>query len=507
MMNSLQITCDITWDQFEKNLKGQENIILTDAPSRSFWSRIFSKSSPVAEKVAALIKEKLKGQLDSHWGVTYAPGEEWALDVVFNQLLAESGVSYDALRTVNAAERVFKKIDEGFFVLGGSIPDVYSEGLLLSPGGSPEADAKNVVKLLMGASFNRTAVSWRLLSAVFISKNNKRMQALKNELERVSKVLCEQHLSSCSPAQERLIEIFLGNILALYPFTEPENGSDIIVPQKIEGRWKLVNYQVEVLPLTPRWLSDPVPAFGLKPQGEPNAAPLLLFRGTPHPTASGALSATLSDIVPGHSVGEVIYEHAKELIQLWIQGAHKEFGGVKVYGQSLGGSLSLLAVSRQPEMISEVHAYGSPSLLSNSTSLYEERSKACGAKKPQVNIYWNHGDSVPLVGTGFHRDWHVNKVVIPSQQNGIASHAGLNSSQTRVVVLRMDPELDSKTTARRIFNIFHQVMSVLLVPLSVSLLVFAVFKVAIKTACYSVYCAAKNFFDSHQKQAPLIRVT
>src|SRR5262249_32022494 len=148
-----------------------------------------------------------------------------------------------------------------------------------------------------------------------------------------------------------------------------------------------------------------------------------------------------------------------EKIKNWLLNAKKN-GPVNIYGQSLGGCMSLLAVSRVPGSIDEVHAYASPSVLGNSRDMFEEGCKGA-VNKPQVNIYNNHKDIVPQAGTGYHRDWKVKKLIIEEEQCWLLAHSPIYSAYQRVVVMNIDSEKDANRTYRKVMHVFHQIFSVL----------------------------------------------
>ena len=55
-----------------------------------------------------------------------------------------------------------------------------------------------------------------------------------------------------TPSDEKQYEIFQTNFLAMYPFMDPQNGSTINVPQKINEEWFLVTYTVQRLDISPQ---------------------------------------------------------------------------------------------------------------------------------------------------------------------------------------------------------------------------------------------------------------
>lgn len=508
-MNSININNATTWQELEKGIKADSALkINLEGSPRSTMSRfcsLFTGYSPVADKVTELGKQKLRDHIHDKFGVSFNQGEDFSIDSVFDQLMVESKNSYKDLRTVGAVQKLFKTIKSNIIEVAGTLFPVHKDGLALRADKSAEAEAENVIKIMMGAPFNKSVISSKLIKAVFISKDRIQMDGFKNELESVSKSIYS-HLTTevVTPEQEKLAEMILGNILALYPFSEPAGDSTLQVPQKIAGKWEMVTYTVDNLPMTPTWLGEPVPAFGLKPLNNQAASPLLLFRGTPQPTGSGSMLATASDLIPGFSVGEILYNFSEtKVIQPWIERVNKEFGKIKLYGQSLGGSLSLLTLSRHPDKIGEVHAYGSPGILGKSLKSYENNSKdIADLDKPKVNLYWNLGDPVPLTYR-FHKDWNLYKVFIPVKQNGGVAHASLNFARPKVVMMKINIEIENSKRSRKIFTLFYQTISLFLLPVTGGLFVFSALKVIVVNTYTETCRIARYYFGKKSKATPI----
>jgi Alpha/beta hydrolase len=476
-MNTVFINNNITLHDLELEIRGTQNkAIKFQKPAFSIFGKIkafFSSDFLVQQKIESLIKENIKNQ--------HSKLSPQQVNAFFEQILLQSDTKKSELKTTAVVRKVLAKALTPMIENNGSQSSiasiVFPEGLALNS--DPNKVVQNVLKVLLGAPLKRQIVTPELLRAVFVRKNSAFLLTMVREMEAATTRLYNHLIAHPNEDQEKLAEIFIGNILALYPFAEPAAGFSLKIPQKIDGKWHLVEYSVEVLSMTSRYFGNPMPAFGLKPVGCPQASPLLLFRGSPQFTASGAIPAWVSDVVPGYSVGEYVYEKsAKKLIQSWITQANEQGKKVKIFGQSLGGALALIAVSRQPDKVSEVHVYGSPGLLKKSVDMYERRKNATQAK-PQVHQYWNAGDLVPMTGY-FHPDWHIHKVVIPKTTAVGLAHAGVNIAQKDVVILKSDAEKENRTQTRKTINIFHQLMSVLLLPLSLTLLGFAFTRTALR---------------------------
>lgn len=180
--------------------------------------------------------------------------------------------------------------------------DEHRQDLELKFDGTEESNAKNMLNLLMGARFDHKVLSCNLLKGILLVQNPQLMQEFRNALQAaIVNTLDQLNSPEPSESQKKLIEIFIANPLALFPFTEPPEGTLIQVPQKIGEEWVQVTYAVETLALNPDWLGGTIPALGLRPiPGSPaDASSLLLFRGTPHPTGADSLPLSLPIPFPG----------------------------------------------------------------------------------------------------------------------------------------------------------------------------------------------------------------
>lgn len=468
-MSVLEVNHPIAWSSFERNINPA-------SPLTADVSAQFLKN-----KIGAVLQSRWRSELPSH-------RDHIAVDHIFNQLLDNQQISYSALKSIETAKAIFDRIDSDISTIG---PANRGYSLDLEAGVTHKADASNVLKLLIGASFKRHVLSWKMIKAILLKKDPEVIKELTAAIELMMKEVHQRLISpDLTPDEEKMNEIFLGNLLALYTFAEPTE-KHVEIPQKIDNKWVLVNYGIEILHLTPEWAGIPIPAYGCKPISHFGAHPLLIFRGTPHPTADGVFNAIASDLVPGYAVGEFIYEHcAKDKIKNWVNEANRQYGTVNLYGQSLGGSLSLLTMCNQPDKVHKVFTYGSPAPLGNSLKAYSENIKGKGGYKPEVNLFWNHGDLVPLVGTGFHEDWNLFKLIIPRKQYRFESHATINAGMEKAVLVKMSHAIVNNALARKLMNIFHQAISVLLLPIFVSVLALRYMKFSVVRGCKRLH----NYF-------------
>jgi hypothetical protein len=306
--------------------------------------------------------------------------------------------------------------------------------------------------------------------ALFHKKDSELLLAIQKELERFTVLLVEALRAGVTPAQEKLIAIVFGHILTIYPFLEPQTKI-LKIPQKNAKQYELVDYNIERLELTPPWLGSPLTAFGLTPN-EVSGPSLLLFMGTPQFTASGALLSLWSDVAPGCSVGEFVFRlFAKKKIASWL---NKVEGDVKVYGKSLGGSLGILTACTFPEKIAELHAYSPPAPFGRVLQSYDLQQKE-KKKSPQICIYWQANDFIPLFGSGFHKDWTILYLVPEKKQNWFLAHIRSVPALNYLKVYYADPAIKNRKILRKALILLSQF-------LMVPIFLFVTLVLALKTA-------------------------
>jgi hypothetical protein len=217
--------------------------------------------------------------------------------------------------------------------------------------------AKIVARILLhGGQISPALLKASLFKAVFIKNEPQLMKDFFNELQ--SEL---DHLTNLLPATEQetvLWKGFLGNVLALLPFSYPADGSTIQIPYlDTAGKCQKITYDIDVLQLTPGSSSSPVTALGLRPQND-NFPAILTFLGTTFPGADGFATTVLADFTPNKSVGEAIYHLGKEKIALWLKDREK----VHLIGMSLGGALAFHTLGDHLSKICRTDVYNPPGL-------------------------------------------------------------------------------------------------------------------------------------------------
>lgn len=238
-------------------------------------------------------------------------------------------------------------------------------------------------------------------------------------------------------------EMLVGNLIALLPYFDFEDGAKLQLLRCIDGVWKLVTYKLTHIPL----VQGNIAAYGLEPVEEPQAFPILVFRGTPYPAAAGFLEAIWSDLHPVKSIGEEIFQKGKVSLDQWMEGRAK----VDCYGLSLGGALAYHAGHAYGSRI-QVHAYASPGLI----------PMKGGLKEIHGRVFFHLKDLIRSIGYHPESDhFEIYAVVTDTHLNFITAHAhpaGLGPT----LVLKVDPRHENHAWSRYLANILKLVVSTVL---------------------------------------------
>lgn len=346
------------------------------------------------------------------------------------------------------------------------------------PENLPECDkaVQNLVQaLLHGGDFPSNLVKKRTAKAIFVSLDKEFMkhflQQLQAELTNLSKNLPK------NKEEEVVWRAFLGNVIALLPYCYPASGEIVQIPHLENGNCRLINYKIEIIPLSYSDLASPMIALGMTPKDDLKASPVLAFSGTTFPAGHGFATTVLADFTPGNSVGEAVYERNKVKIASWL--ADKEH--VHVVGTSLGGALTLHAL-RHNHHIDRVDVYNPP-------GLYKENWKKGTGATCDVNIYNQPGDVVSRMGA-----WPTGKnvslyTVFQHQgiaENGLSSHARAFTGCDKISIIKEDPKEENLSFSRRFLTKLHQCLGPFIIFLPV-LCALLVYKLACNINQFSLY--------------------
>lgn len=260
----------------------------------------------------------------------------------------------------------------------------------------------------------------------------------------------------------KLREIYYHNLLAYYPFFGPSAGDEIRIPNGPNG--ELVTYETERIELTPNALSSPLVAYGLIPKdGNKEAPPMLLLKGSTYASDEGCYLSLLSDINPFFPVGGYAFHlFAKERIGKWFEKNNREgFGKAVVLGASLGGALTLQAASYFPDQIKTAHAFNSPAMTSAVVDAWATKTQDLDeAEKPKINVYLQAGDPISsFVGSCWAADWNIFHVYAPVN-TAFQSHAAAFTSHPKVYVIPGSAVVENNKLGRRLWSFVQNGLSI-----------------------------------------------
>lgn len=309
---------------------------------------------------------------------------------------------------------------------------------------------QNLVKaLLHGGKFSDINIHKKEIKAIISQLDPSLMHQFQEALQ-----IEMDHLFTNLPQNEKqevVWRAFLGSILALLPFSYPENNKIFTIPILENGVCRQVEYKTEVINLSYDDHLTPMTALALTPENGTMAPPILSFIGTTFPAGNGFASTLLADFTPGNSVGEFVYKRNQEKIDAWL----KDKKGVHVVGMSLGGAMALHTLRNHHE-IGRVDAYVPPGL--NSNNWKEGIGSTC-----KVNIYCHPGDLVSKFGSWPTGD-NVSLYTIYPHQNGISenplgSHVRVFTGCEALTIIKEDPKEMNGSFFRQFLTKLHLYLS------------------------------------------------
>ena len=332
--------------------------------------------------------------------------------------------------------------------------------------------ARNALRILMMGWRNdwKDVLSLQVLKAVFIERDRELTKGMRLAFQQGFNFLFEQlNNSDLTPEQFRQAQFYLSNCLTLLPFADLTPYESFTIPQWINKQWKMVEYKVTPIELTPTkgfWKlfindEDRVFAYGLEPLIDKKAEPHLIFMGTTYPKGQGFNTQIYTDS-EDDTPGSFLYRHGASNIERWLNKFSGEETKVHVCGTSLGGSLSLMLGVHQGEKLSRVDAL-------NPTGLYEpwfpsryDRWTEI-EKKPAVFIQKQGNDPVSAFGV-WKNEWNILHVVPPEDKqgpNGFVDHALNYAGFSETQFLGVNTEEDNAGRKKRNFLLFSFVRSLL----------------------------------------------
>lgn len=309
-------------------------------------------------------------------------------------------------------------------------------------------------KIMTGHYDSKEFLKWPVLKAFFV----KNPQLLLETRELLQKILIKLKDQAKNVDEEEIpaFESLIGNILSFLTYFDLQDGEKIKIPQFINKKWVMVSYTVEHIRLTPKGMGSPMYAFGLVPKSRA-ARPILLFKGTTYPADKGFILSLLSDLNIGATPGAYAFQLGRSNLKAWLKKNTKSHSAC-VYGQSLGGSLALQAVSSMPKYFAKVGAYSPTALLSHSKK-WKKLAKNPLAL-PEVNVFCPENDIVPLAGFKWEKEWNVYRIFSKKKYDFLYAHTQIFFSHKKFLLLKIDPKKDQMKPSRIFVSLTHLICSV-----------------------------------------------
>lgn len=223
-------------------------------------------------------------------------------------------------------------------------------------------------------TFSQISFNCRHLTNLLFSADPQLLFDFRREIQKI--------LAGLSVPGDEMEEAFVGNLIAMIPFTYPQVGDKFTIPLR-GGRF---NYTITTqIDLTPSWFSAPLSAYGFTSTDE-GAPPLLSIIGTPQPGGEGYIAGLVADATPFLSVGHAPYLCGHTAIAAWLEANPL---AARLYGASLGGAICLHILRNHAPRIARADLYNPPGLYWWDTY---------GENLPPTNIYLQSGDPISSFG-------------------------------------------------------------------------------------------------------------
>ncbi len=339
---------------------------------------------------------------------------------------------------------------------GQKVPETIYQGPGMTvPPTQESADTNGISALartlLHGGPISKKMANKTLIKAICLTQNDRLLSRFRDELQKEF-----EHLYTHPPTnagEEVVWRGFLGNLLAILPYTYPKTSDTIYIPILENQRVTLVNYSIEVIDLEFHPHSSKMTALALTAVDGANAPPLLSFIGTTYPGGKGFLSTVLADFTPGHDVGEKVYKTNLQTMQQWFEGKTN----VHAFGTSLGGAMAMHAYRHHADQLASVNVFNPPGIKlrhwQNHANTYPNPNCA-------LNIYMQPKDLVTCVGF-----WPTTKNVsiyfAKSDQKGfihniLLGHASAFTGREKIAITKLDPNILNKSKFRRFLTWTHR---------------------------------------------------
>jgi hypothetical protein len=208
-------------------------------------------------------------------------------------------------------------------------------------------------------------------------------------------------------------------MLAVYPFIEPEQTNEIVIPQKIDGKWLAVTYNFKKIDMSPQSGllaslledEDRMYAYALEPVAgqNPQANAHLLFMGTTFPTGQGEALADLYNFYPRRTVGEA---HNTSNVNKWIAETPQK---IIMLGLSKGADNAMIkaaeAATQFPGKVNTAYCFNPTALAEPTLNRLLPAWKSCSDEiRPLIQVVVQKGDPVFPLENGFLPQTQISEV-------------------------------------------------------------------------------------------------
>jgi hypothetical protein len=287
------------------------------------------------------------------------------------------------------------------------------------------------------------------------------LRELREYIRLVFEKLIPQIKQLSEPKEIFWVEACIGHFLIYLPFLDPPIEETWQIPLFIQGKWEVIEYSIEKIPLTPPWMGSPVVAYGLRSCQEP-APPLLLFKGTSYPTDEGFALQLLTDVNPIASVGRYLFSKGSASLRTWLSRSVHEAKGtkVRVFGISLGGALTEHTVVAFHRWIEVAYAYNPPALFHYELTSWSRLYRQNPNELPKVYIFQNEKDLVPYAGSSLGDGWKVFRLIPETPPSILPAHFKNFLARPEQIILSVKNRPENRTFMQRVVSWLHLLISI-----------------------------------------------
>lgn len=238
------------------------------------------------------------------------------------------------------------------------------------------------------------------------------LQALREKLQMAFTQLFQELSNKTLDAKKKeRLKLLNAYLLAFYPYSEPESGATLLVPQEVgENQWAPIEYRIRRLDLTPQsgFLAslfkeeDRLHAYALETSEA--AQPHLLFMGTPFPINHGSNLGMLHNFSLRASPGEA---HDKTRVNEWLA----EQKSLTVIGHSQGAINAMIIAAEQPHRVTKALCFCPAKLYNWTLNRLSPQWQQAALSRPDIYVYTPEGDLLFAFGTGFLPGTKIHKMV------------------------------------------------------------------------------------------------